>query len=81
VDFSTEFIIQIAIYLVSMGSFAGVVLTRLKYLEKKQDKHNNLIERMIVVEQSVNKAHERLDSFRQTAEKWREKHDELERRD
>jgi len=30
-------------------------------LEKKQDKHNGLIERMVVVEQSSKSAHHRLD--------------------
>lgn len=32
-------------------------------LEVKQDKHNNLIERMVVVEQSVKSAHHRIDDF------------------
>lgn len=30
-------------------------------IEKKQDKHNNLIERMVRVEDSVKSAHKRLD--------------------
>lgn len=33
-------------------------------LEHKQDKHNNLIERMVRVEDSVKSAHHRLDSFK-----------------
>lgn len=32
-------------------------------LELKQDKHNNLIERVTTVERSADKAHRRLDSF------------------
>lgn len=32
-------------------------------LEKKQDKHNNLIERMVRVEDSAKSAHHRLDSL------------------
>jgi hypothetical protein len=32
-------------------------------LEEKQDKHNNLIERMVVVEQSCKSLHHRLDMF------------------
>lgn len=32
-------------------------------LEAKQDKHNNLIERMVVVEQSCKSAHHRIDDF------------------
>ncbi len=62
-DLSTEFWIQIIVYAVSIGSFAGVVLTRLKYIEKKQDKHNNLVERMVIVEQSTRSAHHRLDEY------------------
>ena len=34
---------------------------KLETLDKKQDKHNNLIERMIRVEDSVKSAHKRLD--------------------
>lgn len=30
-------------------------------LESKQDKHNNLIERMVVVEESTKSAHKRID--------------------
>lgn len=67
VQLSTEFWVQISIYMVSIGSFAGVVLTRLKHLEKKQDKHNQLIERMVAVEQKAESAHERIDELR---EKW-----------
>lgn len=32
-------------------------------LEKKQDKHNNLIERMVRVEDSTKSAHHRLDNI------------------
>lgn len=32
-------------------------------LEKKQDKHNNLIERMVRVEDSAKSAHHRLDNI------------------
>lgn len=63
VVFSNEFWIQIVVYAVSIGSFAGVVLTRLKYIEKKQDKHNSLIERMVAVEQSTKSAHRRIDDL------------------
>lgn len=60
---STEFWIQMLVYAVSLGSFGGVVLTRLSYLEKKMDKHNNLVERMVACEQSAKSAHHRLDRF------------------
>lgn len=62
-NLSIEFWIQIVVYAVSIGSFAGVILTRLKYIEKKQDKHNSLIERMVIVEQSTKSAHHRIDEI------------------
>lgn len=37
---------------------------KLNSLEKKQDKHNNLIERMIRVEDKVSAAHHRIDSIK-----------------
>lgn len=36
---------------------------KLNAIEKKQDKHNNLIERMVRVEDKVDAAHKRLDDF------------------
>ena len=57
----TDFWIQMVVYAISFGTFAGTVTTKLNNLEKKQDKHNNLIERMAVVEQSVKSAHHRMD--------------------
>lgn len=56
-----EFWVQLLVYALSMGSFAGTILTRIKYLEKKMDKHNGLIERMVAVEQSAKSAHRRMD--------------------
>lgn len=42
-----------------MGKFEE----KLNTIEKKQDKHNNLIERMVKVEDSVKSAHIRLNTF------------------
>lgn len=36
---------------------------RIEQLEEKVKKHNNLVERMIVVEQSTKSAHHRLDEL------------------
>lgn len=38
---------------------------KLTALEKKQDRHNSLIERMVRVEDSVKSAHKRLDDLKQ----------------
>lgn len=62
---TTEFWIQMIVYAVSLGSFGGMVLTKLNNLEKKQDKHNGLIERMVVVEQSCKSAHHRIDEIKE----------------
>lgn len=37
---------------------------KLTALEKKQDKHNNLVERMVRVEDSAKSAHKRLDDIK-----------------
>lgn len=50
---STEFWINIVIYAVSIGSLAGTILTKLKYLEKKMDAHNGLMVRMATAELSI----------------------------
>lgn len=61
---STEFWIQMVIYAVTIGTFAGTVLTRIGNLEKKMDKHNCLVERMVAVEGSVKSAHHRIEEIR-----------------
>lgn len=52
-----------------VGSLAGIMTAnkltvyRIEQLEEKVKKHNNLVERMIVVEQSTKSAHHRLDEL------------------
>jgi hypothetical protein len=41
----------------------STVLYRISELEKKMEKHNCLIERMVIQEQSTKSAHHRLDEF------------------
>lgn len=50
---SIEFWIQLLVYGVSFGTFVGVVKTKLSYIEKKLDKHNNLVERMYSLEKDM----------------------------
>ena len=51
------------------GSFLGVLASnklinyRIQQLEEKVDKHNNLVERMVLVETEVKSAQHRLDSL------------------
>lgn len=52
-----------------LGSIAGIMTAnkltnyRIGKLEEKVNKHNNLIERMVVVEQSTKSAHHRIDDI------------------
>lgn len=48
---------------IHMESLRDLVNQRLQVLEAKQDKHNNLIERMTVVEQSTKDAWKSIDRF------------------
>lgn len=69
---STEFwiglLISLVIYGVSFGTFYGTVMTKLNILEKKQDIHNGLMERMVVVEQSTKSAHHRIDEVKEACD-------------
>ena len=67
-DFSTEFWLQIGFQAIFLAFFAGIVWTKLSYIEDKQDKHNKLIERMYNVENSSAKAHDRIDALEKLAE-------------
>ncbi len=52
-----------------VGSFGGIMTAnrlttyRLEQLEEKVKKHNNLVERMAIVEQSTKSAHHRIDEI------------------
>ena len=54
-----------------VGTFGGILTAnrlstyRIEQLEKKVEKHNNLVERMFSVESSVKSAHHRIDELRE----------------
>ena len=50
---STEFWMQILVYVATIAIAWGQITTRIKNLEEKVTKHNNLVERMYVVEENV----------------------------
>lgn len=53
-----------------IGTLSGILTSnkltsyRIAQLEKKVEKHNNLVERMATVEDSVKSAHRRIDELR-----------------
>lgn len=57
-------IIAIGIYIGKLEGFKALINFKFQILEKKQDKHNNLIERMVRVEDSVKSAHHRIDEIK-----------------
>ena len=54
-----------------VGSIGGILTAnrltnyRIAELEKKVNKHNNLVERMVIVEQSTKSAHHRIDELKE----------------
>ena len=62
---SMELMIVIVVNVMTAGIFLGglamSIEQQIKRLEEKQDKHNNLVERMVKVEESTKSAHKRLD--------------------
>lgn len=63
-NFDTQFWIQIIIYAVTFGTVYGQISTKIKYIEQKLDKHNNVVERLFAVEASTKSAHHRIDEMR-----------------
>ena len=60
-NIGVEFWIQIIIYGVGFGAIYGTITTRLKYIEQKLDKHNNVIERTYKLEERCKSNTHRLD--------------------
>jgi hypothetical protein len=52
-NFSNEFLLQIAVYVASFGAVFGTFSTRLNYIEKKLDEHNNFGKRIIELEKTI----------------------------
>lgn len=72
---SSEIIIAICSLIGTLvGSLAGILTAnklttyRIEQLEEKVKKHNNLVERMVAVEQSTKSAHHRIDEIMQKEE-------------
>lgn len=56
-------LITIVIQALYFAHKMGIIEKSISSLEQKQEKHNNLIERMVHVEDGVKSAHKRLDGI------------------
>ena len=69
-NFSPEFYLSLAVQLLSIGIVIGIYKTTISFMQQqiielKADmrKYNNILERMICVEQSAKSAHHRIDAL------------------
>ena len=69
-NISPELILSVIIQLVAIGIFIGVFKTtvafmqeQIKDLKDEMRRYNNVLERMIIAEQSVKSAHHRIDDM------------------
>ncbi len=59
-EFWIGLVIQLAVYGVSIGTIYGIMRTRLDYIERKLDKHNNVAERVYKLESDSEVTKERV---------------------
>ncbi len=68
-NLSNEFWIGLLLQMLMSGIYFGIIYgsitTKLKYMERKLEKHNNFAERVIALEQSGKSAHHRIDEIRE----------------
>lgn len=69
-NISPELVLSVVIQLIAIGIFIGVFKTtvafmqeQIKDLKDEMRKYNNVLERMIIAEQSVKSAHHRIDNL------------------
>ena len=72
---NTEITVSLISFLgTQLGTLGGIIASgrltiyRISQLEKKVEKHNNLVERMVKVENSVKSAHHRIDELRRESD-------------
>lgn len=72
---NTEITVSLISFLGTLlGTLGGIIASgrltvyRISQLEKKVEKHNNLVERMVKVENSVKSAHHRIDELRRESD-------------
>lgn len=69
-NISPELVLSVVIQLIAIGIFIGVFKTTVAFmqeqirdLKEEMRKYNNVLERMIIAEQSVKSAHHRIDDM------------------
>ena len=67
--FDAKFWVQLVVYVATFSYMWGNVKTRLDVLEKKMDKHNQMQDRLAVVESSLSSVHHRVDELREDIRK------------
>ena len=78
---TNQWIIQNLVQIISIGAMLGVfygsIRAEIKELQKKQDKHNNIVERMYRTEESLNSCHLRVtelaEDLRDHLRRWNNK--------
>jgi cell division protein FtsL len=60
---TTGNIIELIVLVCGIASMWGSIMARIAALEKKQDKHNNIYDRLTSVEESTKSAHKRIDEL------------------
>lgn len=63
---------NMVVYLLGLAATAGTIISKISTLEKKVEKHNQLVERMAVAERDLKTMFRRLDELREELHEGRE---------
>ena len=64
-----QFMLQIAAYIVTAASTVSVIVWRIRELEKRVEKHNNFMERIVCAEQSLKASWHSIDEIKEALRK------------
>lgn len=67
-EFSSEFWVQILIYAVTFAAAWGSMNARIRFLEQKVDRHNNMVERLAVAENKLSAVNHRINEIKEEME-------------
>ena len=72
-------LLQIVVYVATMGAAVGAILYRIKALEKKVEKHNALVVRMAKAEQEIERNNGLTERMVKTEQQAKAAHQRLDR--